>query len=250
MEGRMMGCMIPHLVVGEVDTRAGPRPHCTSDIEAMDALRLTHAGRMAREAAHIAASCPPVQRSDEEARIAARAMADAAARDAEVYRNRLEQRRVFLADRLRGLHDAGRLTKGQYRAAVEIGDLIAWIEAGKQVMSRSQFSERLAASTSTIALHQALEEAERLRYGPWRAWASAFQIKPGRTVEDLVRAFVTQRFGVRQAGCVFAMDQRRAEALLVRALARYAAIGRWEDEGEALARYSALANRKVAAKDA
>ncbi len=200
----------------------GPDPYCTTDMDALRAVSAKHARQMAQDAGDIAAACAT------HPSILARTAADAAARAAELYYRHQDQRRAFQADRLRGLRDAGRLTPMQYRAAVEIGDLIQWIEAGKQVMARSQFSERLAASTSTIALHQSLEEAERLRYGPWRVWASAFPVKPDRSIEHLVRAFVAQGMGVEQVRITFRMRRERAAGLLVRALARYAAIARWE----------------------
>lgn len=206
-------------IVGEVLVDEGPQPYCTSDVQALRARGLAHGRRMAAEAAAIADAC---------AVALARVEADAAARHAEAHHRHVAQRRAFQADRLRGLREAGRLTSAQYRAAVEIGDLLQWLEAGKQVLARSQFSERLAASTSTVALHQRLEEAERLRYGPWRAWAAAYPVKPGRSLEDLVRAAVVQGLGLRQLANAFAMDQRRAERLLLRALSRYVAIAGWE----------------------
>lgn len=213
-------------IVGEVRVDDGPQPYCTSDLQALRALGHAHGARMAAEAKAIAEAC-----DDEIAQ--ARAKADVAAREAEAHHRHVAQRRAFQADRLRGLREAGRLSAAQYRAAVEIADLLQWLEAGKQVLARSQFSERLAASTSTVALHQRLEEAERLRYGPWRVWASEYPVKPGRSLEDLVRAFVMQGMGVEQAGRAFCMDRRRAEALLVRALGRYAAIAGWEAMHEA-----------------
>jgi hypothetical protein len=217
MEGRAMDGMLT-TVVGEIVRDDGPSPFVCSDAEALRAVSAAHAAQMAREAGEIARRCQPRTAFDPAE----------AARAAELYHRQRDQRRVFHADRLRGLRDAGRLTQAQYVASVEIGDLITWIEAGKQVIARSQFSERLAASTSTVALHQRLEEAERLRYGPWRAWASAFPVKPARSLEDLVRAFVAQGLGVEQAGRAFCMHRQRAEALLVRGLARYAQIAGWE----------------------
>jgi hypothetical protein len=216
----MDGMMVPHLVVGNVDTEAGPRPYCTSDTEALRAVSTAHARAMARQAGAIAEACGVA--------LDARAWADRAAREAVRHHDAVSARRVFHADRLHGLRDAGRLTDAQYRAAVEIGDLLQWFEAGKQVLARSQFSERLAASTSTVALHQRLEEAERLRYRPWRAWAAAYPVKPGRSVEDLVRAFIVQGLGLRQLASAFRMDQRRAERLLLRALSCYAVTAGWE----------------------
>jgi hypothetical protein len=230
-EGTTMDGMIPHLVVGQVDKAAGPQPYCTTDMDALRAVGASHAGRVAREAAQMAQACGAHIDADPAA--VARARADAAARAAEQFHRHHDTRRAFQADRLRGLRDAGRITGPQYRAAVEIGDLIAWIEAGKQVMARSQFSERMAASTSTVALHQALEEAERLRFTPWRAWASVFPIKPDRSIEQLVRAFVVQGLGVEQAGITFRMDRRRAERLLVRALGCYVGIAGWDRDAKA-----------------
>ena len=195
---------------------------------ALRAVSDAHARQMAREARKIAEDCaehlarnPPF---DPVAAVLA----------AEQHHRAVERRRVFQADRLFGLRQAGRISTAQYRAAVEIGDLLKWLDAGKQVLARSQFSERLAASTSTVTMQQRLEEAERLRYAPWRAWAAGYPVKRdgSRTLEDVVRAFVWQGLGVEQVGIVFAMDRRRAEALLVRALHRYAVVAGWETQTE------------------
>lgn len=214
-----MDGMIPHEVIGQVDTGEGPRPYCTSDMAALRARSAAHAGAMAREAATIAGAC---------AASLARAEAEAAVRAAEHHHRHVAQRRIFHADRLRGLLEKKRISSAQYRAAVEIGDLLQWFEAGKQILARSQFSERLAASTSSVALHQRLEEADRLRYAPWRRWAADYPVKEDRSLEDLVRAFVGQGMGVEQVGRAFRMRRERAEALLVRALGVYVAIARWE----------------------
>lgn len=210
-------------IVGEVVVEDGPQPYCTTDMAALRAVGDAHAAQMARDAGEIARRCQPRTPFDP----------SAAALAAEAYHRHDAQRRAFQADRLRGLRDAGRLTPAQYRAAVEIRDLVTWIESGKQVLARSQFSERLAASSGAIAMQHLLEEAERLRYGPWRAWAGAYPVKSDRTLEHLVRAFVVQGMGVEQVGATFRMDRRRAERLLVRALARYAAIAGWERGEEA-----------------
>jgi hypothetical protein len=208
-------------VVGEVQRDAGPRPHCTTDMDALRAVSEAHGARMARQAAGIAAAAvvDPAM---------ARMRADAAAREAETYHRRVVARRVFMSDRIQGLRDAGRITFAQHRAAEEISDLIAWMEAGRVVMARSQFSERLAASSGGVPMQHLLAEAERQRFEPWRRWARDFPVTDMRTLEDLVRAFVVQRLGYRQLANTFRMDQRRAEALIVRALSRYAAIAGWE----------------------
>jgi hypothetical protein len=207
-------------VVGAVDREVGPRPFATSDAMAARAVGEAHARRMAREAKAIAEGCMPAPAYDPDGAVVA----------AEGHHRAIERRRLLHADRLRGLWEAGRITAAQYRAADEIADMLAWLDAGKQVLARSQFSERLATTTGTLTMQQRLEEAERLRYGPWRAWAAGYPVKRdgSRTVEDLVRAFVVQRLGVEQVGCAFRMHRRRAEALLVRALRRYAVIGGWE----------------------
>lgn len=219
-----MDGMIPHQVVGEVRRDAGPQPYCTTDMDALRAVGEAQGRRMAKEAAAIAADCVVVD---------PKAWADSKALDALIHHGLSDSRRMFLADRIEGLRDAGRITFAQHRAAEEIGDLVQWIEAGKQIMARSQFSERLAASSGTIPLQHLLAEAERLRFDPWRRWARDFPVKkPDRTIEHLVRAFVVQDLGIRQLANAFCMDQRRAERLLVRALGHYAAIAGWEAVAE------------------
>jgi hypothetical protein len=219
-----MDGLVPHLVVGEVDTDDGPQPYCTTDMQALKAVGAAHGAQVAREAAELARRCVPRTPFDPAA----------AALAAERHHRDMAERRHFLADRIQGLRDAGRLTFAQHRAAEEIGDLIVWHDSGKQIMSRSQFSERLAASTGGIAMQYLLEEADRLRFGPWCRWASDFPVKaPDRTLEHLVRVFISQGLGIRQLANTFAMDQRRAERLLVRGLSRYAAVAGWEDEAKA-----------------
>lgn len=212
-------------VIREIPRDEGPAPFTCSDALALRAVSEAHARQMAREAgaiarqagAHLAAARVPFN-------------PDKAVLAAERHHERVAQCRAFHKDRIRGLRDERRITVAQHRALEEIGDLIQWREDGKQVLARSQFSERLSASTGGVPIQHLLEEAERLRYLPWCAWAREYQVKPGRTLEDLVRAFAVQRWGLRQLANAFNMDQRRAERLLVRALAQYVAIAGWENE--------------------
>lgn len=210
-------------VIGEVRVEDGPRPFTTTDALARQVMESAHGRAMAEQARAIAAQCRP----NPAFRIPVAYDPDAAARAAERARVEQDRRRAFLGDRLRGLLDAGTISKPEYRAASEIADLVAWEASGRIVMARSQFRERMAASADTLGLMALLEEAERTRYKPWRLWASAFPVKADRTLEDLTRAVVVQRLGMRQAANAFRMDQRRVVALLRRSLGCYAILAGW-----------------------
>ena len=209
--------------VGEIDMTEGSRAFATSDAMAASAVASAHARQMAREAGVIARQAAAHLAAARTAYRPAEAVAAA-----EQHHRMVAQCRAFHSDRIRGLREEGRITYAQHRAAEEIGDLIQWRDDGKQVLARSQFSERLSASTGGTPMQHLLEEAERLRYLPWCMWAAEYPVKQGRSLEDLVRAFVVQRWGLRQLANAFSMDQRRAERLLVRALGCYAAIAGWE----------------------
>lgn len=223
---RAMGGILTELV-GEVRLDDGAaRPFTTSDALAARAVGERHARAMADQARAMAAECRP----NPAFHIPQPFDPDAAARAAERFARDVERKRAFLADRLLGLREARRLTQAQYRAAIEIGDMLAWLSAGKQILARSQFSERLAATTGGVTIQQHMEEVERLCYGPWRREMAAIWVKRdrSRTMEDLVRAFIVQRLGLRQLADIMRMDQRRVEERLRMALGRYAEIAGWE----------------------
>ena len=153
----------------------------------------------------------------------------AAAAAAERHRHRVEAKRVFLADRIAGLRDAGRITSLQHRAAQEIQELLSWASADRQVLARSQFRERLAASNGeALAMQERLEEAERTRFRPWKVWAGQFAIGHGRTLEGLTLAVVVEGHGLRQVANAWRMDQRRVLALLLRSLSCYVTLAGWD----------------------
>jgi hypothetical protein len=215
-------------VVGAVDTEAGPRPFSTSDALAARAVGDLHARAMAEQARVMASQC----RHNPAFRIPAAYDPRAAAIEAERQRVAIEGKRAFLADRLRGLLEAGKLTRAEFRAADEIAMILEWTDGGRQLLARSQFRERMASSSGdTVGAMAMLEEAERTRFAPWRAWASKFRVKRDRTLEQLTRAVAVQRLGLRQAGDAFGMDQRRVLALLKRSLGCYAVLAGWVGRG-------------------
>lgn len=213
--------------VGEVRVEDGPRPFATSDAMAARAVGEAHARAMAEQARTMAGQCQP----NPYFRIPPAYDPGAATLAAERHHREVARRREFLADRLVGLREARRITDAQYRAAVEIGDMLAWLAAGKQVLARCQFSERLAATTGGLTMQQRLEEVERLRYGPWRREMAKEWVKRDRskTMDDLVRCFIVMRLGLRQLADLMQMDQRTVEQKVVRALQRYAQIAGWVD---------------------
>lgn len=151
---------------------------------------------------------------------------DEAARAAEA----LARSREFRADRLLLLRDRRRITAAELRAAHEIALVAAWIAGGFAPLARTQFRERLAASTGEAegAMWWALLEAEHTRYAPWRAWAAGFPVRPGATLDDLTRMVAVENLGVRQVARRLRMDQRRVLALLRRSLHRYACLAGWQ----------------------
>jgi hypothetical protein len=215
-------------VVGEVRVEDQPRPFCTSDALAARVMETAHSRAMAEEARRIAAQCRPSPTFH----IPAVYDPSAAVLAAEQARRDMEGRRAFHADKLRGLLDAERITRAEFRAADEIRMLIEWEASGRQLLARSQFRERLAASFDTGTTIAILEEAERERYQPWRLWASAFPVKADRSLEDLTRAVVVQNLGMEQVGRSFGMDRRRALALLRRSLGCYAVLAGWMERTE------------------
>lgn len=228
---------------GVVDLARGPRPFVASDAMAREALETAHARAMAAQAhevASMASPCPgftiggdavPFSARFRRAPLPPRVAFDptAAAREAERHHLEVERSRRFDADRIHGLWKAGRITKAQRRASDEIHDLIAWQKAGREALACASYSEWSDPTTGGMPRNALLEEAERLRFIPWNAWASGFQIKgDGKTIADLAIGASVQRYGVEQLAGAFHMHRRRAEALLVRALTKYAAIAGWE----------------------
>jgi hypothetical protein len=77
-----------------------------------------------------------------------------------------------------------------------------------------------------------IEEAERERFGPWKAWARHLPARrlPRRsdeTLEDLTRLVVVKGRGVRQVADVLGIDQRNALARLRQSLGYYAERAGW-----------------------
>lgn len=137
------------------------------------------------------------------------------------------RQRIKLGDTLQAMRDQGRISSPELRAGHEIALVIAWTEGDARPLIRSQFSERLAASTGTGSAAIAMLDAETLRYGPWRLWAIALRVTPHGTMLDLTRLLAVEGWGIRQAANRMKLDQRRALALLRRSLHRYATLGGW-----------------------
>lgn len=146
---------------------------------------------------------------------------------------RLAARRKLHGDRLIHLRERRQITLGEMRAGREIQMLEMYFDGAGCPVVRSQFSERLAATTGRTAEDLWLEllEAEHTRYLPWHDWAKAFPVKPVATMEVMTRFIVCQGLGVRQVAIQLGMDQRRVLALLRRSLHRYAVLGGWQ-QGE------------------
>ena len=200
----------------------------TGDGMAQRVIESAHARAMAEEARAVAAQCHaapffrvPVQYDPE-----------AAVRAAEGLARRVDRQRIMRADKLAGLRDAGKITPAEHRAGQEIRLIVEFVEGGRLPMVRSQFSERLASGGDGTGQMVGIEEAERERFAPWRAWARRLPARrlPQRsdeTLEDLTRLVVVRGKGVRQVADVLRIDQRNALVRLRQSLGWYAEKAGW-----------------------
>lgn len=191
-----MDGMVPHLVVGEVDRDAGPRPFVTTEAMVVQVLG--------------AGVAKPERR-----------LADAEA---------WERKRALTRDSLAALRERRRITAAELRAGHEIEAVLGWQSGEHEPVTRTQFRERLADSAygGDGLLWLALLEAEHTRYAPWKDWARAFPVKPDRSLEDLTLLIVVMGRGLRQVGDAWHMDQRRVLGLLRRSLHRYCVLAGWQ----------------------
>lgn len=205
----------------------------TGDGMAQRVIESAHARAMAEEARAVAAQChaapffrAPVAYDPE-----------AAVRAAEGLARRVDRQRVMRADKLAGLRDAGKITPAEHRAGQEIRLVVEFVDGGRLPMVRSQFAERLAAGGDGTGQMMGIEEAERERFAPWKAWARHLPARrlPRRsdeTLEDLTRLVVVRGRGVRQVADVLGIDQRNALARLRQSLRWYAERAGWEKPEE------------------
>jgi hypothetical protein len=191
-------------------------------------IESAHARAMAEEARAVAAQCHaapffrvPVQYDPE-----------AAVRAAEGLARRVDRQRVMRADKLAGLRDAGKITPAEHRAGQEIRLIVEFVDGGRLPMVRSQFSERLASGGDGTGQMVGIEEAERERFAPWKAWARHLPARrlPRRsdeTLVDLTFMFVVRGYGVQQVADVLRIDRRNAQAQLRKSLGGYVERSGW-----------------------
>jgi hypothetical protein len=194
----------------------------TGDGMAQRVIESAHARAMAEEARAVAAQCHaapffrvPVQYDPE-----------AAVRAAEGLARRVDRQRVMRADKLAGLRDAGKITPAEHRAGQEIRLIVEFVDGGRLPMVRSQFSERLASGGDGTGQMVGIEEAERERFAPWKAWARRYPARrlPRRsdeTLVDLTFMFVVRGHGAQQVADALRIDRRNAVAQLRKSLGWY-----------------------------
>jgi hypothetical protein len=141
-----------------------------------------------------------------------------------------DRRRGKTRDTLAALRERRCITAHELRAGQEIAMVVEWQSGAHAPIVRSQFRERLAedAYSGGGGLWLSLLEVEHTRYAPWREWADAYPVKPGKTLRDLTLLLASDGLGIRQAADAMRMDQRRALALLRRSLHRYCIIAGWQ----------------------
>ena len=194
----------------------------TGDGMAQRVIESAHARAMAEEARAVAAQChaapffrAPVSYDPE-----------AAVRAAEGLARRVDRQRVMRADKLAGLRDAGKITPAEYRAGQEIRLVVEFVAGGRRPMVRSQFAERLASGGDGTGQMILIEEAERERFAPWKAWARHLPARrlPRRsdeTLVDLTLLVAVRGHGIRQVADRLGIDQRNALARLRQSFGRY-----------------------------
>ena len=200
----------------------------TGDGMAQRVIESAHARAMAEEARAVAAQCHaapffrvPVQYDPE-----------AAVRAAEGLARRVDRQRVMRADKLAGLRDAGKITPAEHRAGQEIRLIVEFVDGGRLPMVRSQFSERLASGGDGTGQMVGIEEAERERFAPWKAWARRYPARrlprPSvETLEELTRLVVVRGRGTKQVADALGIDHRNALARLRHSLGWYALKAGW-----------------------
>jgi hypothetical protein len=136
------------------------------------------------------------------------------------------------ADKLAGLRDAGKITPAEHRAGQEIRLIVEFVDGGRLPMVRSQFSERLASGGDGTGQMVGIEEAERERFAPWKAWARRYPARrlprPSvETLEELTRLVVVRGRGTKQVADALGIDHRNALARLRHSLGWYALKAGW-----------------------
>lgn len=200
----------------------------TGDGMARRVIESAHARAMAEEARAVAAQC----RAAPFFRLPVPYDPEAAVRAAEGQARRVDRQRVMRADKLAGLRDAGKITPAEHRAGQEIRLIVEFVDGGRLPMVCSQFSERLAAGGDGTGQMLGIEEAERERFAPWKAWAKRYPARrlprPSvETLEELTRLVVVRGRGMKQVADLLRIDHRNALARLRHSLGWYAARAGW-----------------------
>jgi hypothetical protein len=187
-----------------------PRPYCTTDREAREAVSVAHATRMARQAGRMAQLA--------EDHLAARP---------DVQRFRPLQRCPLVM-----LLNDGALHRHQLSAGQEIAKVYAAWTAGVGARVSAAYGERTDRSPEPD-LPEALRIASTNRYRPWRVWAGAIGVTARKSLADLTLLVCVDGLGPRQVAGALGMDQRTVVRRLQDSLHWYARNAGWLSEREA-----------------
>jgi hypothetical protein len=191
--------------------------YCVTDEEAREALEIRRASPEALHSSAMLEFDP--------------AAAERAAAEYARWRN-------LTRDSLLALYDRQEISRQELRAGREICLVSEWRQGAHTVLGRTGgYMERMAASTGMDAapLWMLMEEAERARYLPWRAWAEAYPLKRDArlarvvTLATLVELVAVSNRGIRQAADALRLQQVRAQRLLRRGLWTYAVRAGWAE---------------------
>lgn len=141
-------------------------------------------------------------------------------------------KRKLMCDRLKSLRERRQISEIEAKAGWEIRLILEWQAGGHDPFARSQFSERLAASTNADVLWQTLSEAEGKHFARWKAWALDFPATSAASLYRLTVMIAVEEMPITLAVATLRTEYYRARRLLRRSLAMYAHMAGWSPTAE------------------